>query len=193
MFSSSKRFSFIILLGGLLAPETLAQSNAVAYNAGYDNLTAGIFGVPLPPTYEELNYTNWEVFTSPPLKLATTSSPPNIISLGFGPTNGSMSVSNTSRVFDLAGFYFGCAALGSESLLIVLVSCTVLVTGYSNGQQLAPSARYVYNAPGPLQNVTVLGNGFLGLDEVRFQVAPEADLQPILGLDNLRYNMYDKC
>ncbi|KAE9401974.1 hypothetical protein BT96DRAFT_574116 [Gymnopus androsaceus JB14] len=182
MFSSSKLFSFIVLLG-LLALQTLAQSNAVTYNASYDDINAGDAGVPIT-AYKELKYTNWEVFNSP----KTSESPPNLIALNDGAEIGNMSVSNTSRVFHLTGFYFGCSALHGESLVVPLVPCTVLVTGYSNKQQVAQSA-YVYDATVPKQNVTGLGNVFMGLDEVSFQVA-FAKLS--MGLDNIQYVMYDK-
>ncbi|KAE9410233.1 hypothetical protein BT96DRAFT_367295 [Gymnopus androsaceus JB14] len=183
----SKLFSFIVLVGPL-ALQTLAQSNAVAYNASYDELTATEVGVPIT-TYEELNYTNWKVFSVSPVNLSPSSSPPNHIDLNA--TIGSMSVCSTRRLFNLTGFYFGCTALKGESVEPVLVPCDVLVTGYSNKQQVIQRT-YVFSdvIAGPMQNVTGLGEVFVGLVKVTFQLAPPVG--PVLALDNLQYVMYDK-
>ncbi|KAE9395949.1 hypothetical protein BT96DRAFT_922509, partial [Gymnopus androsaceus JB14] len=50
------------------------------------------FGIPLT-RYEELDYTNWDVFSLEPLDLAATSSPPNLIGLIDGANIGYMFVS----------------------------------------------------------------------------------------------------
>ena len=99
---------------------------------------------------------------------------------------------STTSSFNFKSFYFGCVVTNVETLLSLPLSCSVKLTGYRNGEQVAFQEA---DFSTPLLQLTAnmdkveLNNGFCDVDRVTFETAGglvESVLAAVL-MDNFEY------
>lgn len=99
---------------------------------------------------------------------------------------------STTTSFNFKSFYFGCVVTNVETLLSLPLSCSVKLTGYRNGKQVAFQQADFRT---PLLQLTAnmdkveLNNGFCDVDRIVFETAGgvvESVLSAVL-MDNFEY------
>lgn len=101
-----------------------------------------------------------------------------------------LDVSGTNtKVFDFNQFYFGCVAGTVESFASPPVSCTITVTGYNSGNEVASESFDFHPGAGPTapMNKAILGPGFKAIDKATFSSKYNVGPAGATLLDNLSY------
>jgi hypothetical protein len=171
----------------------------------FDNVPAGLIdGAPIRSlnplgSHEGLFYAGMGVISASPLLAGLNpQSRPNVLAYDILDTLRSAHElrtdydDSTTTSFNFKSFYFGCVVTNVETLLSLPLSCSLKVTGYRNGKQVAFQEADFHT---PLLQLTAnmdkveLNNGFCDVDRVVFETAGgvvESVLSAVL-MDNFEY------
>lgn len=191
----------------LVKVSNLLQINAISplTTSQFDNVPAGLIdGAPVRGlnslgSHEGLYYSNMGVISATPLLAGIhPQSSPNVLAYDVvNSLEGTHELrtdydDSTTTSFNFRSFYFGCVVATQETLLSVPLSCSVGVTGYRNGKQVAYQKA---DFSKPLLQLTAdmaevkLNDGFCDVDRVTFDTVggllPEVLLAVLL--DNFDY------